>query len=134
MSTFDKAAFLAATKTLPIERVDLPEIGMSVYVRGMSGEERDAWERSLIRGKGRRAEVDTTNVRARLVARTACDESGARVFTNQDAEELGRSRVDVLNQLFNVAQRLSGVSDMDVEELGKASALVAGSDPPTSLH
>jgi hypothetical protein len=132
MSTFDKAAFFAAAKKLPIESVDIPELGMAIYVRGMSGEERDAWEKSLIRGKGKRMEVDTTNVRARLVAKTACTEQYERLFTDADALELGQSRVDILNRLFTVAQRLSGVSDADVEELGKASALVAGSDSPTS--
>lgn len=132
MSSFDKAAFLEAAQKLPTERVEVPEFGMTVYVRGMSGAERDAWEKTLLIGRGKRREVDTTNVRAKLVARTACDETGARVFTDADAEILGKSRVDILNRLFQAAQKLSGVTDEDVEELGKGSAPAAGSDSPTS--
>lgn len=133
MSVLDRAALLAAaSQPLPLERVDVPELGGAVFIRGMSGTERDAWEKSLIVGKGKRASVDTTNVRARLVCRVACDEAGKRLLEDSDASALGGLRVDALNKLFEVAQRLSGVSDADVEELGKPLAPAAGSDSPTS--
>lgn len=128
MSAFlSKDALTAAAGKLPVERVDLPEIGGHVYVRGMSGVERDNWERSLVVGKGRRRDYNLDNVRARLAARTICDEQGARLFSDADADTLGTIRVDCLNRIFEVAQRLSGVSDQDVDELGKGSELEAGS-------
>ncbi len=128
MSGFlSKDALTAAAGKLPVERVDLPEIGGHVFVRGMSGVERDAWERSLVVGKGRRRDYNLDNVRARLAARTICDENGVRSFGDDDAEMLGKIRVDCLNRIFEVAQRLSGVSDDDVEELGKSSAAEDGS-------
>ena len=133
MSFLDKAALLAAAaQSLPIEKVDVPELGGFIYIRAMSGVERDAWEKSLITGRGKRRDVDTTNVRAKLVARTATDEKGQRLFDDGDAAALGNLRVDALTKLFAVAQRLSGVTDEDVEELGKHSAPAAGSDSPTS--
>lgn len=133
MSFLDKAALLAAAaQQLPIEKVDVPELGGHIYIRAMSGVERDSWEKSLMVGRGKRRDIDTTNVRARLVARTACDESGKRIFDDGDAVALGGLRVDALTKLFAVAQRLSGVSDDDVEELGKASAPAAGSGSPSS--
>jgi len=122
-----KDALAAAAGKLPVERVDLPEIGGHVYVRGMSGVERDAWERSLVVGKGRRRDYNLDNVRARLAARCICDETGVRQFADDDADTLGKIRVDCLNRIFEVAQRLSGVSDQDVDELGKGSELEAGS-------
>ena len=128
MSGFlSKDAFTAAAGKLPIERVDLPELGGHVFVRGMSGVERDAWERSLVVGKGRRRDYNLDNVRARLAARCICDEAGTRTFTDADADTLGTIRVDCLNRIFEVAQRLSGVSDADVDELGKGSEPEAGS-------
>jgi hypothetical protein len=133
MSLLNKAAFLeAAAKSLPTERVDVPELGGFVYVRAMSGVERDAWEKSLISGRGKKTSVNTENIRAKLVAKTVCDEQGERILDDSDAIALGKMRVDVLQKLFNVAQRLSGVSDEDVEELGKGSAPEAGSGSPTS--
>lgn len=130
--SFDKAAFFAAVQQLPIDRVDLPEIGLTVYVRAMSGVERDAWEKSLLEGRGKNQRVNTDNVRAKLVAKVTCDEKGERVFTDADAVELGKGRVDVLNRIFSKAQELSGVSDKDVEELGKGSAPAAGNDSSSS--
>lgn len=136
MSGFlDKAALLAAAaQSLPIEKVDVAELGGHVYIRGMSGAERDDWEKSLIVGKGKKRDVNTANVRAKLVARTACDEKGERLLSDEDAIALGKLRVDALNKMFAVAQKLSGVSDEDVEELGKPLAATAGSDSSSSSH
>lgn len=133
MGALNKDALLAAAKqSLPIEQVDVPELGGSVYVRGMSGKERDDWEKSLLVGKGKRREVNTANVRAKLVAKTACDEHGVQLFSDADADALGNLRADVLNRLYEKASRLSGVSEADVDELGKPSAPEAGSDSRSS--
>ena len=133
MALLDKAALLAeAAKPLPIEKVSIPELGGDVYIRAMSGSERDAWERSLIVGRGKRRDVDTTNVRAKLVVRVLCDDTGARLMADSDAEALGHLRVDILTKLYEVAQRMSGVTDKDVEELGKDSAPADGSGSPTN--
>ena len=127
-----KEALLAAVKKLPIERVDLPELSGHVFVRGMSGVERDAWERSLVVGRGKRQTYNLDNVRARLSVRCLCDEQGARTMGDDDADALGGLRVDSLNKIFEVAQRLSGVSDQDVEDLGKSSDPAAGSGSPSN--
>lgn len=133
MAVLDKAAFLnAAAQPLPIERVEVPELGGHVFIRGMSGVERDAWEKTLLVGRGKSQKVNTENVRAKLVARTAVDENRERIFSDEDAQALGALRVDVLTRLFQVAQRMSGVTDEDVEELGKVSAPEDGSGPRTS--
>jgi hypothetical protein len=133
MSLLDKAALLAAAaQKLPIEKVDVPELGGHVFIRGMSGTERDGWETSLVTGRGKNQRINTENVRAKLLVRVLCDEHGTRLFDNGDAVALGGLRVDVLTSLYEVAQRLSGVSDKDVDELGKASAPEGGSDSPTN--
>ena len=55
------------------------------------------------------------------------DEQGNRLFDDSEVAILGRLRVDVLNRIFETAQRLSGVSDDDIEELKKPSVWEAGS-------
>lgn len=129
MDVLSKAALLAAVQSasLPLERVEVPELGGAVFIRGMSGVERDAWEKSLLIGRGKKQTVNTENVRAKLVTRTLCDEQGNRLLDDSDAASLGRLRVDVLQRLFEVAQRLCGVSDDDIEELGKGLPPEAGS-------
>lgn len=113
---------LLAAVTLPVERLHIPELGGHVFVRGMTGHERDSWEASLIRGRGKKREVNTQNVRAKLAVRCLCDERGERLFKDHEADLLGGIRVDVLQRIYEAAQRLSGVSDQDADELEQSSA------------
>lgn len=117
-----------ATK-IPRERLELPELGGFVYVKGMTGGERDEFEKSCRDTKGRLR----GNTRARLAVRTVVNEDGSRVFTDDEIIMVGRIRVDVLQKVFNLAQKLSGISDADVEELGGDSdGSEAGTDSSTS--
>lgn len=116
-----REALLAATA--PTEVVQLPEIGQSVTVRGMTGVERDAFEWSCFEQKrnGKR-EFRPANMRAKLVAFCCINGDGTRTFTDADAEALGNTRGDVIDRIFNVASRLSGLSKEDSDELGLGSA------------
>lgn len=118
MKVLSKSDLLAAT-VVPTSTCAVPELGGVVHVRGMTGVERDAYESTLFKGKGRHREINLANARAKLVAFCCVDDAGRRLFTDADADELGRVRVDVLNRLFIVAQRLSGLTDEEVEDLGK---------------
>lgn len=120
MAILSREALLNATAP-PQEIVKVKQLGGDVIVRGMTGEERDDFEASLIIGKGRNRDVQMRNMRAKLVAYCCIDESGKRLFSEADAAQLGKTRADVLNKLFGVAQRLSGISEEDAEELGQPS-------------
>lgn len=122
---------LAATQT-PTEKVPLPELGISVTVRGMSGAERDAFEASCFEGRGKKRAFNMKNVRAKLVAYCCVDDAGQRVFSDADAEALGSVRADIIDRLFGPAQKLSGMSDEDVDELGQPSAKTAVSSISSS--
>jgi|SRR5690554_5882572 len=97
--------------------VDVPEWGGKVYVRGLTGSERDAYEASLVQFRGKQRVPDLANARAKLVVRCIVDEEGNRVFTDADANALGKKSGAVLDRLFEVASKLSGLSDKDVDEL-----------------
>lgn len=115
------AELLAAT-SLPRELVPVPELGpgKAIWVQGMTGKDRDGFEASLSKGpKGERRNV--LNFRARLCALCLINEDGTRMFTAEQVEQLGNVRSDVLTRLVTVAQRLSGISAADAEELGKTS-------------
>ena len=108
-----------------IEAVEVPEWGGMVYVRGLSGTDRDSFEMAMIeqsRGKGKRTqEVNLRNLRAKLVVRTAVDsadpETAKPIFEMSDIEWLGRKSAQALQRVYAVAQRLSGLSNEEVEEL-----------------
>lgn len=129
-----------------IEAVEVPEWGGMVYVRGLSGTDRDSFEMAMIEqksgGKGRRTqEVNLRNLRAKLVVRSAVDgedpETAKPIFEMADVEWLGRKSAQALQRVYAVAQRLSGLSNEDVEELttdlGEGQSGDSGSDSPLPL-
>ena len=110
----------------PRETVYLADLGGDVLVRGMTGAERDAFEVSCVEGKGRNRQANLKNLRARLVAFCCITDDGARVFSDEDAAALGDARADVLDTLFTVAQRLSGMSKEDADGLANPSSPTVG--------
>lgn len=117
MTYLGKDAILGADD-LSHEDVDVPEWGGTVRIRALSGSERDRWEAAFL-GKDGKPSVDKgmANVRARLVIACAVDESDNQLFSHTDEKALGRKNAAALDRLFDAAQRLSGLSDEDVEEL-----------------
>lgn len=106
---------------LPTEDVPVPEWGGTVRVRALTGAERDAFEQSIVEQRGRSARMNLQNLRAKLVALTVVDEEGNRIFSDSDAKLLGKKSALALNRVFEVAQKLSGLTSEDVEELTKNS-------------
>lgn len=105
---------ILAIDDLPREKVEVPEWGGDVYVRTLTGTERDAFEQSM---QGKKNQVNLDNVRARFAVLTICDESGTRLFTHADAKDLGSKSAAALDRVFAVAQRLNGFSDQDQKDL-----------------
>ena len=116
-------AAILALSDLPTEAVDIPEWGGSVLFRGLTAEERDSYEQELIVSKkdprtgALTQTLNLANARARLVARCAVDPSGNRLFTDEQAAELGKKSASALNRGFDVCQRLSGMRDEDLKQL-----------------
>ncbi len=99
--------------------VDVPEWGGSVKVQGMTGEERDGFEASTFKGKGKDIQLNWRNIRAKLVAHSVVNGDGKRVFNDRDVKALGKKSAAALDRVFAVAQELSGITQDDVEELAK---------------
>ncbi len=109
------------------ELVPVPEWGGAVYVQALSGNERDAYEKSIMetkRGRNGRTETNVIyeGIRAKLCARSIVDDEGNRLFTSNDITVLGKKSAAALNRVFEVAQRLSGLSAKDIEELSEELA------------
>lgn len=126
-----KDVILAAEDT-QYEDVPVSEWGGTVRVKSLMGNERDALEASLIQGKGKNANVNLANLRAKLVARSCVDENGKRIFEDDDIPALGRKSAAALNRVYEVAQRLSGITQDDVDELTKNSEAAPSEDSGSS--
>lgn len=141
--TLTASDLLAAKPPAPTP-LEIPTLGGRVYVRAMSATERDAWEteqwrrqQEVVAGRAVGLPNALVNIRARLVARTACDETGKLLFTVEQAAELGKSRADVLDAIWNVARRLAGLTKEDEAELlgnrdGGGNDDASRSDSPAS--
>ena len=97
------------------QTVEVPEWGGTVIVKTLSGTERDQFEESILAGVKR----DFKGVRAKLVALSIIGEDGERLFTFEEAELLGEKSSLALDRVFGVAQRLSGFTTKDMEELAE---------------
>jgi hypothetical protein len=130
---------------LETEIVPVPEWGGDVRVKGLTGEERDSYEAACLQerpsydAKGKQVRGRTemarnlSNVRAKLVARSIVGEDGERLFTDHDVAVLGKKSAAALERVFDVAARLSRLSDEDVEELaGNSDAAQSGDSPSSS--
>ncbi len=97
-----------------LKKIHIPEWHTDVYVRILSGIERDTWElrlRDAVSGKGK------ANLRAALAVMCLCDESGKRLFKDSDAEALGEKSAVALDRVFDVAKRLNALDEKDVEKI-----------------
>jgi hypothetical protein len=108
-----------------------PETGADVVlVRELRGRERDEWEASLAVQRGKQMVPDVANMRAKLVARSVVGDDGEPLFSQQDVAALGELSAAALDRVFEVASRLSGLNEKDLEEMQGNSP--AGQDAGSS--
>lgn len=122
-----------AARAAKIERALLvvPELGGEIYVRGMSGRERDRFEEGLRIRKGARVgQSDLRNFRAQLAAKVIVDEKGERLMNDseEDVALLGRLPAGVLDRILAKCNELSGKAAEEIDDMGNDSASGAASD------
>lgn len=112
---------LERARAAKIERAALvvPELGGRIWVRGMSGKERDKFEEGMrLRSGPNRGSVDMKNFRARFVVRVVVNKDGAQLFNEMDSDVIGKLPAGVLDRIIAKSTELSAASDEGVEELG----------------
>jgi hypothetical protein len=100
-----------------VEEVDVPEWGRKVRIMEMTAADRDDWETRIL--AARQAGQSRRHVRAELVAMCLVDEVGARVFADDDIPALSQKSAAVLDRLWDVASRLSGLTRKEAENIAK---------------
>src|SRR5438270_806435 len=102
---------LLQKRDLARKEVAVPGLDGSVFVRNMTAGERDRFEQIAgpAEKQGRR------NYRALIVAFSACDEAGARLFTEADLPALAEQSVTVIDPIAEAAAEVNGFSRADVD-------------------
>lgn len=119
-----------AIQDIPSELVDIPEWGVKVEVRGMTGAERTRIMDLAIDAKGG---VNLQFVYPEIVIATAFDpESGTQIFSPNDRGTLLTKSAMAIDRLAATGMRLSGFTKEDVDEKGKDSSATATEDSSLS--
>ena len=108
-----KERLLSLRASVPSETVDVAGVGQ-VEVRGLTAAGRDEWEQRIYAAKGKTVK----NMRASLVS-LCLYENGKPVFQPGEVDELGELPAQVVDRLWDVAARLSGLTRNDQEVLEK---------------
>lgn len=93
--------------------------GLKFNVRGLTAGERDDYEQGMVEvgPDGRsRVKAHQTNLRASLVVRTLVDDSGTRLFADKDVSKLADVDGSVVDELWDVARRLSGMAAEETDQ------------------
>jgi len=117
---------LLQKRSLKIERVEL-EDGNHVFVRQMTGRERDIFEQSIFSidatdQSNVKVEQKREDFRAKLAVVTICDEQGDLLLKRDDYDLLSQSMgARDLEEIVNVAQKLNKITKEDKEGVIKNS-------------
>ena len=103
---------------IPTATVKVSGIEGLVSLRGLTANERDLWEQWVFSERDTKRGV--RSIRASLVVRCITDnETGVRLFTDAEMDQVGAMPASVIDKLYEHCQRLSGLGAKDAEELEK---------------
>ena len=128
---------ILAVNDIKVEKVPVPEWHDEVIIRGLTGDELDAFQGSIRQfrptfdGKGMETVLIQEGMRAKLLVKCLIDENGDRLFTDQDAPELGKKNGAVIDRLYDVAAALSGLSEEEKQAM-EGNSEAATDDSSTS--
>jgi hypothetical protein len=106
------------TITAPkIEDMYIPELDKNVRVKALNARERDAYEQSLMQGKGANQSVNMRNARAKLAVMVLVDANGQRLYRDNQANDLGNAPAIVIERIFDRGRRLAGITNEDLDQL-----------------
>jgi len=116
---------LLSKDDLKIEKVELSK--GHVYVREMTGREKDIWEQSLLKQKpsGNKNvpfeyETSLEDYRAKLAVVTVCDAEGNLLFKPEEAKKLNSCiSASNMERIIDAANKLNAITAKDREDILK---------------
>lgn len=121
MSDFlTREEILAKKRDLKREMVSVPEWGGHVWVRELTGAERNEFELAASRSKESGVGVldcGETGYLAKFCACCIVDERGDRLFTADDVTDVSSLGAGALNRCFEMCLKLSGLTGDDLDTI-----------------
>ncbi len=116
---------------VPVDSVHLPQLKKDVCCQGLTALGRSRWERSLVRRDGSKVDPrKMLHARGMLIALCVVNNPTERklVYRPEQAEQLSNMPAIIMEPIYDLCRKLSGIGDKDVEELEQLSAEEDGSD------
>lgn len=117
---------ILAAKDLPIHREPVPEWGVDVGIRRMTGKERDEFD-LLLSDPARQEDDrlrDQRGIKGRLLILTLVDPDTEELIFEDNEDDLGALQgkaAEALGPLADIAMRVNGITTKDVDDLEKNS-------------
>ncbi len=108
---------ILASDDLPRESINVPEWGMDLHIRTLTGAEREDFENVVQHASAGKGGMDLRGLKIKLVLSTLCTEDGELVFDSTDQLLLNGKSASAIDRIFQVSQRLSGLTNEDADEM-----------------
>lgn len=113
MAVLTRDAILGA-RDFEVKKIQVPEWGGEVCLRPLSCREVELFQDELAERRMGDDRFSLADLRASLLSKALCDESGEPMFDAKDVISLGKKSHAVMDRLFAEARKLSGI-DATVE-------------------
>lgn len=95
-----------------VQEVFVPEWDVTVFVRSMSGKDKDAFDESITEmSPDGTKKMNLENFRAKLLVKSLCtDQTGKElIFSEEDIPAVSAKNADVLVRLYGISAKLNGM-------------------------
>ncbi len=133
MNKFLTASEIQQVQELPYEDVEVPEWGGKVRIIGLDAKSAQEISSRLVTldENGKIANVHINTIMTDLLVRTIAGQDGKPLFKLEDAAALGKKSAKVMRRLFEIAQRLSGITEPEQKAILKNSEGTSVDDSPS---
>lgn len=128
----DLRSEILAAQDSPLESFEVPEWKQTVFLRGLTLDERTAIANEANAMNGASEATKNNVLTRRLVQYGVCDSWGKRIFSDEDFEALGSRNANLLDRLGLKISALSKLGGDDVKELEKNSEPTQTADSASS--
>jgi len=120
MALLTKEQILTADDLKSVD-VEVPEWGGSVRVRALTGADRDSIQSLFINPDGTKKDISQVmNVmKLHAIGKSMVDESGARLFTDDEIAALAKKSGAALDRVFAATEKLSAVAGGESDNIAK---------------
>ena len=120
---------IIAADDIQTELVEIPEWGVTILVKSMTGAERG----QMLKGVTANGQIDISKTISDVLIFTAHDpETEERIFTLADRDLLNEKSGSAIQRAAEVGMRLSGLMPESIDEAGKDFSPMASIDSPLS--